>query len=187
MQERLSAVLEPVRTWFEGLNAREQAIVAGGAGLGGLLVLMLIGGALSSSIAQVEKRIALKTNQLAEVVRLQSDYKAREAERRARLGELERSNVQLVPTVEEAARFAGFSIGEIRPEQGPPNDEGVVESRVDLQASGLTINRLEKFLTKLEKTRGVVTVPRLEVQKPYRKETLNIKMTVATYKANKKP
>ncbi|MEO1174812.1 MAG: type 4a pilus biogenesis protein PilO, partial [Myxococcota bacterium] len=173
--------------WFEGLNAREQTIVAVGAGVGGLLVLMLIGGVLSSSIAQVEKRIALKTGQLAEVVRLETEYKAREAERRSRLSELERSNVNLVSTVSDAARFAGFEIGEIRPEQGPPNEEGFAESSVDLQASGLTINRLEKFLTKVEQTRGVVTLPRLEVKKPYRKETLNIKMTVATYKSSKKP
>ncbi|MEL6546654.1 MAG: type 4a pilus biogenesis protein PilO, partial [Myxococcota bacterium] len=129
--------------------------------------------------------IRSKSSQLAEVVQLESEYKAREAQRKRKLQELERSNVRLVTVIENAAKTAGFEIGQIRPEEGEPNDEGVVESRVDLRASDLTINRLERFLTEVEKTRGLVIVRRLQIDKPYRKDTLNIEMTVATYKIEK--
>ncbi len=185
MKERVLDLIEPLRQRFETLNAREQAMVAGGGAVGALLILVIIGLVLSNSIAAVESRIATKTSQLAEVVQLEGEYKSREAERNQRLRELERSNVRLISVVEDAAKVAGFEIGQIRPEEGEPNDEGVVESRVDLRASELTINRLETFLTQLESAPGLVIVRRLQVDRPYRKDTLNIEMTVATYKTEK--
>lgn len=185
MQRLIDQLLIPLRARFERLNEREQAIVSGGAALAMLLVLLLIGSLVSGSIASVQRRIRSKSSQLAEVVQLESEYKAREAERTQRLAELERSNVRLVTVIEQAAQTAGFEIGQIRPEEGEPNEEGVVESRVDLRASELTINRLERFLTEIEKTRGLVIVRRLQIDKPYRKDTLDIEMTVATYKIEK--
>ncbi len=185
MQRWVDRLTDPLRSRFERLNAREQAIVSGGGAAAVLLVLLLIGSFLSSSISSVQRRISSKSSQLAEVVQLESEYKAREAERTQRLAELERSNVRLVTVIEKAAQTAGFEIGQIRPEEGEPNDEGVVESRVDLRASDLTINRLERFLTEIEKTPGLVIVRRLQIDKPYRKDTLNIEMTVATYKIEK--
>lgn len=184
MQE-LNEWFESVRSSFLALNPREQAMVSGGAGLVVLMLLGIIASWVSGSMTAVERRIALKTNQLAEVVRLEDEFRARVSERNQRVSELARSNIRLVPVVEDAARMAGFEIGEIRPEQGEPNDDKIVEAWVDLEASGLTINRLEKFLTELEKTRGVIAVTRLIIKKPRRKDTLNVTMTVKTFKISK--
>jgi hypothetical protein len=44
------------------------------------------------------------------------------------------------------------------------------------------VDRLEDFLERLDAGPGVVVVRRLQVNKPYRRDTLNIEMTVTTYK-----
>ena len=106
----------------------------------------------------------------------------REAEQRKKLADLDKNKVRLVSLVEDVARQAGVEIGQLRPEDSEPSPEGVVESRVDLRASDISVDRLQDFLERLDKAPGVVVVRRLKVTKPYRRDTLNVEMTVTTYK-----
>ena len=88
----------------------------------------------------------------------------------------------MVSLVEEAARKASVNIGQLRPEEGEPSADGVVESVVELRARGLSADRLQDFLTRLEQSRGIVIVKRLKINKPYRKDTVDIELTVTTFK-----
>lgn len=180
-----SKILEPINAQLERLNERERVLVVGGGAGAILLIFTIVGVLISNAIGAAERRVILKTAQLAEVIQLEGEYKARERERQAKLRELERSNVRLIAVVEDAARTAGIEIGQIRPEEGEPNEEGVVESTVDLRASDLSVDRLQKFLETVENTPGLVVVRRLQVSKPYRRDTLNIELTVSTYKVKK--
>ena len=66
---------------------------------------------------------------------------------------------------EDVARQSGIEIGQLRPEDAEPTAEGIVESRVDLRASNLSVDRLQDFLERLDKAPGVVVVRRLKIAK----------------------
>jgi hypothetical protein len=180
--EKLRQAIDTARLAFSRLTQREQTMVVGGAAAGSLLVLIMIGMLVSGAINKEQHRVEVKTQQLSQVLALQGEYKARQAERAARLRTLGSSNVRLVSLVEDAAKQAGVEIGQLRPEDGEPGPDGVVESRVDLRASGLSADRLQDFLNRIESGAGIVIVRHLKLSRPYRKDTAEIELTVSTFK-----
>lgn len=183
MKEKFLELWAQVRVAFGRLNQREQFAVLGGGAAAVLLVFMLIGLIVANAISKTERRVQVKTDQLAQVLQLQGEYNARKREHDAKLAELRRSNVRLISLVEEAARSAGVEIGQLRPEDGEPSPDGIIESRVDLRAQSLSADRLEKFLELVEKGPGLVVIRRLKIDRPFRKDTVDIELTVTTYKA----
>lgn len=177
----MKALKDELQRIFSRMTKRDQMVaVVGVAGV--FLVLMLgVGWAFSSAVARGEHRVEVKRRQLVEVLKLQGAYKEREKQRREDLRKLTRSKIRLVSLVEKVARQAGVEIGQLRPEKREPNADGLVEERVDLRAAGLSVDRLQDFLTRLEGAPGVVVVDRLRVKKPYRKEELDLELTVLTY------
>jgi Na+-transporting methylmalonyl-CoA/oxaloacetate decarboxylase gamma subunit len=179
---KLPGAIESARRAFARLNQQEQFLVlAGGGGLFLILLIVLVL-AVSSAITRAENRVKVKTDQLTRILQMQGEYRARVAEKESRLKELDKSKVRLVSLVEDVARQAGVEIGQLRPEDSEPTPEGIIESRVDLKASNLSADRLQDFLQRLEDAPGVVVVRRLKVNKPYRRETLDLELTVTTFK-----
>ena len=91
-------------------------------------------------------------------------------------------NVHYHQDLEDIARRVNVEIGQLRPEEGEPGPDGVVESRVDLRAPGLSIDRLQKFLGEIKNAKGIIIVRRLKVIKPFRKQVVDIELDLATYK-----
>ena len=180
--ERLQQWRDQIRLAFERLTQREQLMVVGGSAGAILLSLMLLGLVVSRAIASERGRVRVHTEQLLQVQALQGEFRARQAERQERLRALSASNVRLVGLVEEAARQAGIEIGQLRPEDGEPATDGVIESRVDLRAAGLSADRLQDFINRIEGGPGVVIVRRLKITRPYRKDVADIELTVTTYR-----
>jgi len=177
--------LENVRLAFARLSAREQLMVAGGGAAGGLVLLLLLGLLVSAATRRAEHRVRVKSNTLTQVLLLQGEYKARQREQKERVRQLRRrSHVRLVKLVEDAARNAGVNdkISQLTPEKGEANEDGILESRVQLRASGLSIDRLQDFLSRLESTGSLVILRRLKITRPYRKDTLDIDLMVTTFK-----
>ena len=179
--DKLKANVESARAAFERLTQREQVIAVAVAAGTIFLLLLTIGLSVSGAIDRAEHRVKVKTDQLTQVLALQGEYKAREVQRQARLKEIGRSSTRLVSLVEDTARQAGVEIGQLRPEDGEPNTEGIVESRVDLRATNLSADRLQDFLSRLETAPGVVIVRRLKVTRPFRKDTVDVEITVTTF------
>ena len=150
--------LANIRQAFNRLSQQEQFMVLIGGGALIVVILLGMGLGVSSAITSAEHRVKVKTDQLAEVVRLQGEYKAREREQKKKLAELAKNKVRLVSLVEDVARQSGVEIGQLRPEDSEPTPEGVVESRVDLRASGLSVDRLQDFLQRLNEAPGVVVL-----------------------------
>jgi hypothetical protein len=180
--QRFRELRQAIRVSLSRLTQREQMLIVGG-GLGGaclvaLIVTLLVGSAITS----LQHRLEVKTGQLAQVLALRGEYAARQEERAQRMRTLSSSNVRLVSLVEDAARQAGIEIGQLRPEDGEASPDGVVESRVDLRASGLSIDRLQEFLNLLEAGHGIVLVRHLKVVRPYHKDVAEMELTVSTYK-----
>ena len=176
--------LEELRMAFGRLTQREQLMVLGGGAVALLIVLGAVGALVGGALSSAERRVKVKHEQLTEVVQLQGEYRAREQAQKSRLRSLRSSgNVRLVKLVEDAARNAGVDIGQLSPEDGEPNDEGIYESRVDLRASNLSIDRLQDFLSRLEgPSAGLLFVRRMRINKPYRKETLELDLEIVAYR-----
>ncbi|MBN1960901.1 MAG: type 4a pilus biogenesis protein PilO [Deltaproteobacteria bacterium] len=166
---------------FARLTQREQIIMLGLAGGIILLILVVVGVAVSSAIDGAEHRVKVKTKQLNQLIALQGEYKAREQQRQTRLKELGRSNTRLVSLIESVAKQAGVEIGQLRPEDSEPNADGIIESRVDLRASNLSADRLQDFLSRLETSPGIVIIRRLKVSRPFRRDVADIELTITTY------
>jgi hypothetical protein len=179
----LRARLEALQAAFARLTQREQFLVIGTTLLVCVFVMVGIGWLVGDAIGRAEDRVKIKTEALTEILTKEGEYRAREQSQKARLRSLRgQSKVRLVKIVEDAAKASGVAIGQLSPDDGEPSAEGVIKSRVELRASELSIDRLQDFLARLQSAPGVVTVERLKVNKPYRKETLNVDMTVTTYR-----
>jgi len=179
---KIQEVVDSVKLSFGRLTQREQFIVFGGGFGGGLLVLLLIGGLLSSSIGKTNHRIKIKSKQLEQLLALQGEYKARQAQKAQQLADLKRSKIRLVSLVEDIAKQVQVEIGQLRPEEGEPSPDGIVESRVDLRATGLSADRLQKFLEGIERSKGLVIVRRLKIMRPYKKDVVDIELGLTTFK-----
>ncbi|MCK5688274.1 type II secretion system protein M [Myxococcota bacterium] len=182
---RIRSGIDSLRLNFSRLTQREQLTLVGGAGFLMLFILVVAGSMMGSAISKAEYRIQIKSDQLTQVLQLQGEYLVRQKERESRIKTLGRSNIRLVSLVEEAAKKAGVEIGQLSPSDGEPGTDDVVESRVDLRVQNLSIDRLHDFLSRLEKSKGIVIVQRLKIDKPYKRDTLNVEMTVTTFKIKK--
>ncbi len=181
--QKLKDMRQAIRVSLSRLTQREQMIMVGG-GLVSLCLVALIAGILvMGATSRLQHRLEVKTGQMTQVLALRSEYLARQEERAQRLRTLGSSNVRLVSLVEDAAKQAGVEIGQmLRPEDGDAGPDGVVESRIDLRASGLSADRLQEFLNLLEAGHGIVVVRHLKVTRPYRKDVAEIELTVSTFK-----
>lgn len=182
MMNRLQMARDALKVAFSRLTQREQLVVVSGGAGGALLFLLIVGMLVGGAIAREEARVESKTGQLAQLIGLRGEYRQRQEERAQRLRTLSQRGVRLTSLVEEAARQTGVEIGQLRPEDGEPGPDGVVESRVDLRASGLSADRLEDFLARLEGARGIVIVRHLKLNRPYKKDVVDVELTVSTFK-----
>lgn len=180
--QKLRELRQSLRVALSRLTQREQVLIVGGTLVGLCLVVLIASLVMGNVIAGIQHRLEVKSTQLAQVLALRSDYAARQEERAQRLRTLGSSNVRLVSLVEDAARQAGIEIGQLRPEDGEASPEGVIESRVDLRAAGLSADRLQEFLNLLENGHGIVVVRHLKVTRPYRKDVADMELTVSTFK-----
>lgn len=180
--EKFEQISLSVRVALSRLNQRDQLLVLGGITTLVLLFLVLISFLVSQAIGREQRRVDVKTQQLYQVMALQGEYLTRQQEQAQRLRTLKNSRVRLISLVEEAAQKCGVEIGQLRPEDSEPSPNGIVESRVDLRASGLSVDRLEAFLNHLDSSQGIVIVRHLKVTRPYRKDVVDMEATVSTFK-----
>ena len=180
------SILTFTKDWLAGklehLSERERMMVNYGTMGGGLLILILISLVFSGAISQAERRVVQKTSQLTELLALQGVYQAKKNEETAQLRQIRNSRVKLVSLVESVAQETGVTIAQMQPDVGPQDSKGIVESTLLVRFKGLSIDRLEEFLSKLNNRKGMVFVSHLEINRPYRSKKLDVSMTVITYK-----
>ena len=167
---------------LERLTVRERVVLLGGVGVLGFVIAVLLVVVLHGKVSKSENAIKRLGAQFQEVVSLEGEYLAQKDAHEDKLKKLQHSNVRLVSLVEDAAKKSEIDIGQLRPRESPVNSDGIVESEVDLRATGLSVDRLEKFLNLLEEVKGVVFIDRLKIKKPYKKDVVDIELSITTYK-----
>lgn len=180
--QKLRELRQAIRVSLSRLTQREQMLMVGGSLVSLCLLAVIASILVVSATSKLQHRLEVKTTQMGQVLALRGEYLARQEERAQKLRTLGSSNVRLTSLVEDAAKQAGIEIGQLRPEEGEPGPDGVVEMRVDLRAAGLSADRLQEFLNLLEASHGIVVVRHLKVTRPYRKDVAEMEMTVSTFK-----
>ncbi len=164
------------------LSERERFLVTSGTLAAFLLIGLLTAAVLGSKSRQVRHRVAVKSQQLQEVLDHEGAYKEQERARQKQLASLQRQHVQLVSHAEQAAKDAGVQIDQLQPEEGEAAVGGVRESRLSLRVADLSADRLQAFVQNMERGDAVVQVRRLQVRRPYKKDTAEANLTVVTYR-----
>jgi hypothetical protein len=164
------------------LSPQERLLLTSGLGAFFLILLLSVGAFINLTIAREQQHIRDKGEKLWTLLNMQNSYKMHQAAHKAKIEWLQNVKVKLVSWVEDAAKRASVEIGQLRPEDGEPSKDGVIESRVDLKALGLSADKLQAFLNHLESGNNLVIVRHLKIIRPYRRETADIEMTVATYR-----
>ena len=183
MKMTFHSIADRIRLSFSKLTQREQVIVLGGGVALYFFGLIVALSMASGAVDKIDHRTRINKAKLTELMRLQGEYKQRQREQKNKLASLRRSSrVSLVNLVEQAAKGAGVDLRDISPSSGKPNDNGVVESRVKLKARNLSADRLQDFLLRLETSRGEIIIRKIDVSKPYRKDTLNLEVAVTSYR-----
>lgn len=179
---KLRELRRALRIAFGRFTQREQFLLVGGSIVGGALLCTLAALLMGQAIAQQQRRVDAKKDQLAQVLALRGEYHQRQAEHAQKLRTLSTSHVRLISLVEDAAKQAGIEIGQLRPEDSEPGTDGIYESRVDLRAAGLSADRLQEFVNLIENGRGIVVVRHIKLARPYHKDLAEVELSVSTFK-----
>lgn len=171
---------------FERLSSREQSLLL-------LVVALLLSGAVgfgsyfaSRSIEQQEKRITAKLSQLREIAELRADYQARLREQQRLTAEVRaNAGTRILSYVEKIAGETGVDLKNASERPGPPTGSTEVrEETAKVTVEGVSIDRLDAFLRRLDtenrlvKVRGIRISPNFENSK-----RLNSTITIGTFKA----
>jgi len=181
--EKIRAILNDAKAWFERLSNRERQMVLGTGGAVMAFVLFVIIFSFASSADAYRKRTEQKLAKLREVQALAASYREATQERQGVEQQLTGSDVRLMSYIEEKATQAGLTV----PNMTPKNDVGIgdgqiVESSVELTLTDVDLRKLHDFLSAVERGPGVVKVKSLRLEPRDASETLTAWTTVATYK-----
>lgn len=176
-------VFAPVTAAFARLNPREQLFAILGTMAAVVLVFTIGAMVTTSSLAKGERKIASWTGQLEELISLKSSYKELERKNREQLEALKSSRLSLVSFVEDLAKRSGVQVGRLNASEGQESSDGIVESRVDLRAMGLSADKLQEFLNLIENSPQMVFIRRLQIVRPYKKDMVDVEMTIVSFKS----
>ena len=178
-----AALFAPVSAAFARLNPREQLFAILGSIATVVLVFTIAALLVSSSLAKGERKINSWTGQLEELISLKSSYKALEKKNREQLEALKSSRLSLVSFVEDLAKRAEVKVGRLNASEGQEAAGGIVETRVDLRATGLSADKLQEFLNLIENSPQTVFIRRLQIVRPYKKDMVDVEMTIVSFKS----
>ena len=74
-------------------------------------------------------------------------------------------------------------MGRLNASEGQEAAGGIVETRVDLRATGLSADKLQEFLNLIENSPQTVFIRRLQIVRPYKKDMVDVEMTIVSFKS----
>lgn len=181
MQERIDAML----AGFERLSSREQSLLL-------LIGVLVIGGVIgfgsfftSRSLAKTERRIEAKIEDLREIGRLRADYQARLREQQRLTAEVRNNErTRILSLLEKVASEVGVELKNAEQRGGQPTGSPEVrEETAKVTLQGVSINRLDNFLKRLDKGNRLVVVRGLRINPNFENpKRLDAVVTVGTFK-----
>src|SRR5204862_5641065 len=164
---------------------RRMILLADGAVL---LFIVLIGSAsFSAAIGRAESAVEEKRADFEKISRLSAGYGAQEQERQLLEARLRQSPPALMTFVDTTARNAGVEVGGM-------SDRGVIsggqngrprETSVEVNLGKVSLDKLVKLITDIERSPGAVRVRRLRMRKAYEnKDLLDVSLSVSAWQGS---
>ena len=176
------AFLDSATALFSRLSRREKAMALGAGGVLILLVGLLVSVSVRSSFADVQSRIAVEEQGLAQVVQLSGGFQQADAERQRLQARLQGSRgVSLFSFMEQVTKGQGVNIDNMTPRPASTQG-GITEQSVQVQLDGITIDKLAGILNGIQRSPQMIKIKRLRVRQKFNdKQKVDATMTVATY------
>jgi len=187
VMDKLRAWLADAQAWLAAASPRERRLIllAGGGGL--FFVVLIVWASFAAAIRHAEVTLEEKRNDFEKISRLAAGYGAQEQERQLLEARLRQSPPALMSFVDATARNDGVDVGGM-------SDRGLVaggqsgrprEMSVEVNLSKVSLDRMVKLLSDIERSPGVVKVRRLRVRKSYEnKEALDVSLTVSAWQGS---
>ena len=166
------------------INPREKrTIIAGGCLIAALLVYVFVVSPYMTAMERLDRRIAKKTEELAEVLALQGEY-FRLREGTKILEEMVRSTpgFSLLSFLENLATKNRIKkqIAYMKPLTTPGNDR-YRESSVEMKLDSLTLKQLVDYLYQIEQSPQPIRIKRLNIAKKRGKAYLDVTLQASTF------
>lgn len=181
MQERFDALYAA----FERLSSREQSMLL-------LTIVLVLGGIVgfssyfvSSALNAQQRRISGKIQKLAHIHELRADYQARLREQQRLTSEVKRNGrTRILSHIERIAKMAGVKIKNVSTPRGTPSSSPEVqEETAKFTVDSVSIDRLNNFLSRLDRGNKLIVVRGVRIKNNYEKpKRLDATITVGTFK-----
>jgi len=176
---------------FSKLNPRQKFFVSTGSILGAVAVLVLVFMLYFWGVQSLRNQLANGFDSFHELQVMEIDL-AKERSRfeklKERIGQRVRGH-RVKPFIEELANKHNVTIGNIveRPEpiqSGDPLSQEFEKYKVEVKISKISLPRMLKFITDLEKSRKLITINEFEVRNQFGTRLyFNVSMSLTGYKA----
>jgi type II secretory pathway component PulM len=187
LMERIRALWGDAQAWLAAASPRERRLVLLGGGATLLFVVLIVWGSFAAAIRRAETSLEEKRTDFEKVSGLAAGYNAQEQERQLLEARLRQSPPALMSFVDATSRNDGVEVGGM-------SDRGVVaggqggrprESSVEVNLGKVSLDKLVKLLTDIERSPGVVRVRRLRLRKSYdNKDLLDVSLTVSAWQGS---
>lgn len=181
-----------IKSYWENLDARQRRLAAFGAALLALaLVLKFAVFPLWDAKAKIKKSIAVNSQKLEEVIRLDADFAAQDAKiaqiRQAMAAR--RPDFTLFSHLEKKAQAVGVK-GSIKQMNSVPGlkSEAFEEALVDMKLEKLTLKQLTDFLYQVESPSDMIKIKRITVSKMKESpDYISVQLLIASYTPAARP
>ncbi len=176
--------LDRLRALYEGLNRREQALVAGAGGT--LLLVLVVFGGVQPILAAVQggrDRVEAAEQDL----RLAQQWRARLDQVNQRLRAVERRieagpQRNLRTALDRLRNQAGISKFDSIDERPGRTSQGYRETQIEVSLRAVTLAQVVKYLHAVESAQDVLSVKRLRIaRRPDDPELLDVRFTVSSF------
>lgn len=181
----LSARLAALTVTFERLSGREQIMSL-------FLVCAVLGMAVgwttyfvNKDLTNRELRLADKTKKLGELMTLRSDYQRRLADQKRIADQIRKNNtVRLLSYIEDVSAKANIELGNAAERSGEPTgSELLKEEAAEVTIRKVSMDRLYKFMSEIERTNQLVKIRRLKIKTRFDDpKMLDATVTIGTLK-----
>lgn len=155
-----------LREWLGGLSRRERLMLAGGAGLLGLLVLWGAVGGVRERMAGRQASIERMEKSMEDLRRMAVEYRGLDAALHAVEAQISEASVdKVMGTLERIASEEGLGdrIESMKPRASGGNDPEYEEIGVDVHLTKMDTESLVRFLFKVDSAPGYIKVKRLKL------------------------
>jgi hypothetical protein len=171
---------------LQKMTDRERKLVALTAAVAVVLALGALAMGISSFTASRQKRIRLRTDEIAQIEQLRVAYDAAVARESAAANRIKSaSSTSLFTLLQKSAGELGLALSDLNERRLPVKDSDLSEVTVDVNLKEISVDKLVSLLEKIEgrSSDGVVKVTKLKVKTRFdNPEMLEAALTVSTWK-----